>query len=167
MPDEIKKLIQFYRRRGAILDSNLLLLLLVGLLDESLVPNFKRTRNYSVEDFHTLRRAISLFKKICTTPNILTEVTNLGKFDGKYKQKFADLMAKNILSMEEHYIESKVVIGSLEFLRFGLTDTINMTVAAKGFLLLTNDAPLASHCREVGIAVININHLKQLNMGIQ
>ena len=63
---------------GIVVDTNLLLLLLVGLYDKSLIKDFKRTQKYDIDDFDRLRIVIYYCKnRIYTTPNILTEITNL------------------------------------------------------------------------------------------
>ncbi len=58
-------------------DTNALILMLVGLMDMSLVSTHKRTSIYESIDFENLVFLIRDFEKIVTTPNVLSEVDNL------------------------------------------------------------------------------------------
>lgn len=66
-----------YQKKGILIDTNLLILLLVGSFNENLISNFKRTINYTVEDYKYLKTFLLGFDKHFYTPNILTEITNL------------------------------------------------------------------------------------------
>ena len=77
MNEYLAGLIARYRERGAVVDTNLLLLFLIGSYRVDLIRRFKRTQRYFPDDFHLLRRFLSEFRQIVVTPHILTEVTNL------------------------------------------------------------------------------------------
>ncbi len=68
------ELIRRFQSKGALVDSNLLLLLLVGHYDLKLVSasSFKRVAKYSVNDFTVLVRLLKLFTRSVTTPHVLT-----------------------------------------------------------------------------------------------
>ena len=66
-----------YRWEGLLIDSNLLLLLFVGLRDRDRIQKFKRTAQFTIRDFERLAAFIRRFKEVVTTPSILTEVSNL------------------------------------------------------------------------------------------
>lgn len=64
--------------RGSLfIDTNLLLVLLIGALDLGHVERFKRTKPYTRNDDELLLAFIGEFERLITTPNILTEVSNL------------------------------------------------------------------------------------------
>ena len=60
-----------------ILDTNLLLLLVVGLTDPALIGKHKRTRSFEVTDYDLLVNVLSGYNEIVVTPHILTETSNL------------------------------------------------------------------------------------------
>lgn len=66
-----------FRQKGILIDTNLLVLLLVGSYNEDMISNFKRTTNYTIEDYRYLKVFLTRFEKHFYTPNILTEITNL------------------------------------------------------------------------------------------
>ncbi|HUG81869.1 MAG TPA: hypothetical protein VML01_09410 [Bryobacterales bacterium] len=44
-------LIEKHRAKGALVDANLLVLLLVGAINKQRIPKFERTQQFSIEDF--------------------------------------------------------------------------------------------------------------------
>ena len=102
--DYYTKLLSKYKTQGVLIDSNLLLLYFVGLYDQKQIPKFKRTAKYVIEDFLTVARIIDFFSRIVTTPNILTEVSNLsGQLHEAVKTRYFQLFAKQICVLDEHY----------------------------------------------------------------
>jgi hypothetical protein len=59
-----------------IIDTNLLLLLLVGMYDKSYIARHKRTNDYSSDDFELLLMRLERCE-IVLVSNVLTEVSNL------------------------------------------------------------------------------------------
>ena len=63
-----------------VVDSNLLLLLIVGSASLSYIEKHKRlSSGYSREDFSTLGKIISEFSEIVSIPHVLTKVSNLAR----------------------------------------------------------------------------------------
>ena len=58
----------------------------MGNFQPARITTFKRTQQFVEEDFQLLRLLLGYFDKIITTPNILTEVSNLaGHLEGNLK----------------------------------------------------------------------------------
>jgi hypothetical protein len=76
MMDPAKQLHAF-RTRGVLIDSNLLLLLFLGTYDRRQIATNDRLSKYSEDDYDLLIQVLRPFTRIITTPNILTEVSNL------------------------------------------------------------------------------------------
>jgi len=65
-------LIEKHKRKGVFIDTNLLVLLLVGLVNPERIISLKRTQDYAVEDFAILRKLVDWFgKPLVTTPHVL------------------------------------------------------------------------------------------------
>lgn len=73
----LESLFQKYKKLGILVDANLLLVYFLGSFNPQLIPQYKRTEKYTLEDFAVLCRIIKCFDCLITTPNILTEVSNL------------------------------------------------------------------------------------------
>lgn len=157
-----------YRSRGVLVDSNLLLVLCVGYIDRNLVPGFNRTRRYTAKDYDLLCALLNRFKKILTTPNIMTEVNNLGRhLTEEHKAKFQKIfghMANDVL--EEQYLESRAAVKVPLFRDYGLADSVAFSVVQNGdgCLLLTDDLQLAARAEKNGAAALNFNHVRYLSL---
>ena len=112
----VKKLIQKYKFKGLLTDTNLLLLYIVGSLDIELIGNFKRTAHYSIDDFYIVSTFIELFEKKIVTPHILTEVSDF--IDNRRElQGLLKIFVEE--QLEERYAESKIIVQNTEFITFG------------------------------------------------
>ena len=76
MSDPFLKLVNRYATKGVLVDTNILLLYFVGTVNRDRIERFKRTKTFTTNDYDVLVRLLSIFQKIVTTPNILTEVSN-------------------------------------------------------------------------------------------
>jgi hypothetical protein len=155
-------LIQKHRRSG-------LLLYQVGLFDERAIKNFPQTKQYTIDDYHLLAKLIGRFSSVATTPNILTEVSNLsGKLSDPNLPRFRAAFKSKIDVIEEEYCTSRQAADSLAFAKFGLTDAgIASLVSENDFLVLTDDLPLAHWLQSKGADVLNFNRIRQLSWSEQ
>ncbi len=147
-----------------IVDTNVLLLFLVGSLDLKLIAKHKRVNQFTVEDFRLLNQLLRQFGAILTTPNVLTEVTNLAmQIGGNAKEKLvtqlAGLLQKG--AFEEHVAESKEVSKVEEFRRLGLTDAGIIHLTKKEWTVLTDDLNLYLALQVRGLKAINFHHLRE------
>lgn len=164
---EFNRLIQQYQHHGVLLDSNLLLLLLVGTLNPNLIGG-KRTSRYLPAHFDKLSELLAKFKCIVTIPHILTEVSNLGGQelkDKKLEAFYVLLQHPTWLNIEVADIridERHVPRNETEVLlvrRFGLTDAVTIKLCLQQLLLLSDDFPLVGVIQKRGGHAINFNHL--------
>ena len=163
MNEYLDALIARYRSRGVLIDANLLILYLVGEFDPQQIPRFRRTRQYEEGDYRLLKAFLELFATKVTTPNILTEVSNLSRDmpDWLRGQFFESLRARFELLTEE-YQPSPAGAAEPIFIRLGLTDAIITQIARQRYLVITDDFPLSNYLATIQTDVININHLRFL-----
>ena len=64
--------------KGLLVDTNLLVLYAVGLVNPDRISTFKRTRKYSKDDFELLLRVLAEYRPLCTVAHILAEVSRFG-----------------------------------------------------------------------------------------
>jgi len=160
---EIKRVIAVYRDKGVLIDANLLVLFVVGLFDKRLISNFKHTKQFTPEDFKTLEAFLDNFKVFITTPNIVTEVSNLcGHLHEDKREGYSKVFSSLIKNLKEHYIMSAEVCEMKEFFKLGITDAGVVRLADKDFLVLTDDFALSQALQKQGISVFNFNHLRLL-----
>ena len=149
-----------FRKRGILIDTNLLILLLVGSYDENMISTFKRTIVYTVEDYRYLKTFLTRFGKHFYTPNILTEITNLTDSINSEPNFYFFQHVKYMLSaFEEENVSSDEIMQLKSFLKFGLTDAVNCKLSDK-YLVLTDDLKLWSYLSSQGLPAINFNHIR-------
>lgn len=159
----IKELMARYRTKGLLVDTNLLLVYFVGKYDPERVPQFKNTMKFSADEFLLLARFLDAFDNVITTPNVLTEVSNLsGQLAENLRTAFYANFAKSISRFEEHYSSSASIATSAHFDRFGLTDSGIAELVKGNYLVLTDDLSLFGYLQNRGIDAINFNHLRPL-----
>jgi hypothetical protein len=168
-PADWDPLLAKYRRKGLLLDTNLLLLLIFGRFAPKAITEFKLLTNqaFTVADFELLKALVSIFSTVITTPHILTEISNqCGLYHGRSR---ADLMAGVSLLVQqfnEQYLESKDVVRRNDFAAFGLTDSAITAIAPGKFLVLTKDSKLVAHLQKNKIDAINFTHLRDIAQGM-
>lgn len=153
-----------YRSSGVFLDTNLLVLYLVGSYDADFVSKFKRTSMYTKQDFLWLKEYSEKFSKIVVTPQVLAETWNLiEKINEKKFKEFVNSIMNTLYLMNEHYVEKDDILENDGFNYIGITD-ISVILAAKrmGCLVLTDDLRAYSYFVANEVESININHLRQL-----
>ena len=152
---------QRYRQAGIMVDTNILLLFFIGAFDQNLIPRFKRTRQFSVEDYATLISILGLFDRIATTPHILTEVSNLsGQLGEPARSEYFKKFSSDITLLEEENVASRDVAQMQEFVKFGLTDTGIIHLTKGKYLVLTDDFWLSQYLQSAGVDVVNFNHIR-------
>lgn len=157
MKPYVAGLVDRYAAAGVLVDTNLLLLYLVGVFDSASIPKFKRTATFTRDDHKVLTNFLLQFRALVTTPNILTEVSDLAE---KLPNDFHARFAYEIGLMEEHCVESRPIAESEHFGRFGLADLVIVGLARGRYLVLTEDKRLAHYMAGVGVDAVSFDHLK-------
>jgi hypothetical protein len=128
-----------------------------------LITNFKRTSSrFVVEDYDTLTLLLKPIEKIITTPNILTEVSNLSNNEILGPGYF-DKFAHNISLLTEVYLRSEDIVKVEGFRKFQLTDTGILETAREKYLVLTEDFALSQFLQKQGVDTLNFNHIRTFN----
>lgn len=159
--EQFAHLLSKYKNKGALIDSNLLLVYCVGVYDPARIARFKRTAAFTTEDFELLTKFFAFFKKIVTTPNILTEVNSFSnQLSGDIKATYYPEFAKQITLLEEHYLPSADISALASFDRLGLTDLGISKLVRDKYLVLSDDLRLVIHLQNDGVDAINFNHIR-------
>lgn len=157
-----KKLIKKYSHKGIIVDTNILLLYIIGKYDKNFIESFKRTQKYVKDDFELLKAFISKFKVIIITPNVLTEVHNLANQSGEKRMVEINAVFKDCVNsiLNEKYVDSKKIINDTLFGKLELTDVSIEIIAREGYLVLTDDFKMSQVLNSKKIDALNFNHLR-------
>lgn len=167
MLDYIETLTARHRSTGVLIDTNLLLLLVVGFWRPPRIETFKRTHTFTLSDFNILNSFLSEFNIVSTTPHIATETSNfLGQLP-KVDATEARYVFREMLSSEvEAYDFEEIIRPTSElsmdemFPTFGLADTALKWHDPPDRVVLTDDLRLFSYLSGKGVDVLNYNHLR-------
>jgi hypothetical protein len=156
-------LIEKYRGKGAFVDTNLLVLLLIGLLNPKRIRRFKRTQNFTVEDFTTLSSLVHWFgAPLIATPHVLSQVSDLTDLSGKELISVRELFKSVVGTMDEKYDTAKQLVEHRLFARLGLADASIATACERNVVVVTTDVQLYIALGALGFDTINFNHVREL-----
>lgn len=155
-------------KHGLILDTNLLILLLIGYYNAGYIEHCSKTQEYTEADFHYLANIIkALSPKIIVTPHILSELSNITfkkMLSGeKLKQYLQEVFALVELAAEQH-VDKDIIMESPKLLAdFGFTD-LSIIEAAKqySYAVMTADDPLYAQLLQAGCVAENLKNARLL-----
>ena len=158
MNEYLLSLVIKYKNKGVLIDTNILLLFLVGSLDLNLIRGFKRTANFTENDFDLISNFIKHFNLIITTPHVLTEVSDF--IDNRQDLQLA--LKIYIEKMKEIYLESLDLSKRDTFLKFGLADTSVTYAARDRYLIFTDDRPLYGFLISSRIDAVSLDQIRMI-----
>lgn len=135
-------------RRQCVIDSNLLVLYIAGRVDLAIIGT-KRLKVFVESDYGALEQHLSTFNGILVTPNVLTETSNLlGYHDEPVRTRLFQHLRDVISNSTELFVESVTASAVEEFPRFGLCDSVMLTIASPDQQVLTMDRALHGLCNK-------------------
>jgi hypothetical protein len=143
-----------------LLDTNLLLLTVVGRTDPLLIGAHKRTQDYGAREFTEIEYLIGLYDGVVTTPHILAEAGNLLRQIGNpARDRIQDTFRAFILGSDERIVTSAEACLQQAFLTLGLTDSALLVLCAGALSmqpidrveLLTADRPVYNQALALGL----------------
>lgn len=145
-------------KRTVIIDTNLLLLLVVGTYDVDYISVHKRTDTFTEDDYQLLLIVLD-GASLVLTPNICTEASNLlWQTPEPYKSDLRRVLARIISANSEFHCASVTVIGTDEFMALGLTDAGILELPEGSGQILTVDLDLHLAALQRGLPTENFNN---------
>lgn len=146
-----------------ILDTQLLVLYVVGLASPQYIRRHKRLGSYTEADFDLLSNMLARAPYVVVTANVFTETSNLLPYIAepartRIMEKFRELVA----SLDENYVPTEQAAQRAEFVRLGLTDAALLEAGDASSTLLTADFGLYDAALRSGRQVENFNHYREL-----
>ncbi len=149
---------------GYFVDTNLLLLLVVGTVGRDLIAKHRRLSGYTVEDYEVLVGLVDSVGPVYVTANTLTETSNLlAQHADPERSLLFDGLRHFIEETEEVMVTSIQAAGNRAFARLGLTDAVLLEVVTTERPLVTVDAALyVEAMKQTENAAVNFLHLRNL-----
>lgn len=126
-------------KNGLLIDTNLLLLMIIGGIDGGkYIKKSKRLSTYCLDDYYNLWKLVEGYKEVWITPYIAAEVSNLIDIGGEAGARIFALAGE----LFNHFKQIDVTISDdcrkVFFDQFGLTDT-SIIDLSKIVHVITND----------------------------
>lgn len=148
-------------RSAVALDTNLAVLLTVGLADRAYIAKHKRLKKYDLKSFETLDEILGAADGIIWCPHVLAETSNMVRYlNDPIRSDATKALALLIARYPENSVPSVRGTDRPEYSRLGLTDAVLLTVSAEGATLLTDDLDLHVAALSAGLSSINFNELR-------
>jgi hypothetical protein len=153
-----------------LIDTNLLLLYIVGLANRNYIGLHKRLSGYSEADFELLLQTLSIFSDIVLLPHVLAEVSNLARqTPNPMRSHIQDKLKELVEVAAEIPISSRDGVRREEFGDYGVTDSVILQLCSLNqrdvsFWLLTADDGLAVQAEILGYDVMNFTHLREASL---
>ncbi|MHB0756966.1 PIN domain-containing protein [Polaribacter sp. M15] len=140
-----------------LIDTNALIVLIIGLIDPRLINKHKRTSIYEEKDFEDLISFVGDFNELVVLPNVWTEVDNLlNNFKGNRKTEYIEKITSTIKLTTEKILETKIATESETFYDLGITDSLLFEYSKKCELLITSDSSLSDYAIANGVKVFDL-----------
>jgi rRNA-processing protein FCF1 len=155
------------RSGGLLIDTNLLVLFIVGSVNLNRIENFKRTRKYSKADYVLLLRVIDKFEPLYTLAHVMAEVSNLSDLTGRERIQARQTLKSLLAILQEPVMPSLQAAQSNSYNSHGLVDAAIASLASDNkCTVLTDDLDLYLALNHEGIAVLNFTHLQAREWGV-
>ena len=146
---------------GALLmDTNIMLLLVVGRWNRSRIHVVRRTAAFSAADYDLLEDQIGRYAPMITIPAVLTEVSNL--LGNDLHRHLAPTLQEVGVMLEERVPSKNRVLCDRGFDRLGFADASILLAVDPDTTLLTADVSLYLEACYRGLRTQNFNHLRGL-----
>jgi len=167
---DIRKFVIEKQPEGLLVDTNILILFLIGSYDPTFIEKCEVLNNsdkrYSIDDFELLKKIFTFFKKLVITPQIIAELSNVsitrGGIYGEKLISYLQTVIKFLKSAEERHQKSDCLWGmDLEILgKYGFTDITMFKLSHKTNMpILTDDNPFCYRFRGE-IPIIRLEDIK-------
>lgn len=146
-----------------IIDTNSLIILVLGLIDPNQKNSHRRTSIYDKKDFYFLIEKIQDLKNLIIFPNVWTELDNLlNGFSGKLKNDYINQLRFLSKTSTESFMSSNKAFELHSIYDLGLTDSIILKYAStsKCDFVITSDSTLSDHLIANGVLVIDLVKIK-------
>ena len=128
---------------GYFIDTNLLVLLVVGSVGRNLIEKHRRLSAYTAEDYEILIKLLGRVERVYVMPNTLTETSNLlAQHRDPERSRFFDRLRYIIHESKEVVVASEVASSNRVFNRLGLTDAALLEAISPETPLVTVDLKL-------------------------
>lgn len=161
---QIDKLIKQMQVNGVLLDANLLVLLIIGLVDPRRIATHKKLNSfYNEKSYKLLFYIINSCRKIYVSSHVLAETNGLMTkgLTGEVEVN-AFLALKQVIELDsfhELHCPSNTIVTHEKFIKYGLTDIGLLKLLKNKVVLLSDDFAFSGYVEKIGLDSLNFQTL--------
>jgi hypothetical protein len=148
--------------RSLLIDTNILVLHIIGSWDRAAIRAHRRTAAFAPQDYDLLQSEIRRYQRVLTTHGVLTEASNLMGND--FHEDVAPTLVKVCTPLVEVVHPKETMFAERAFSRLGFADASVLAALDDETIVLTDDVNLYSQALFQGREAINFNHLRQYGL---
>jgi hypothetical protein len=145
--------------QSLLIDTNILVLLIVGSWDRESIRSYRRTAVFTPADYDLLQDQLRRYARVLTTQGVLTETSNL--MGSAFHVQVADTLVQVCSPLVEVVRPKETVFAQAGFDRLGFADASVLVGMDNDTVLLTGDVALYLQALSLGREAINFNHLRK------
>jgi hypothetical protein len=145
-----------------LIDTNVLILLLLGRADPANFGKHKRLDIFVLDDLKNLEAILRDATGFVTLPYILAQCSDLMKIGDRAPSAVVQMYEKFVMQAEEIDCRSKDIIESQYFRRLGLTDAAIIQLVRDRVHVVTVDYELFGVLCDRGVIATNLRHMTKL-----
>jgi len=149
-------------RSTILVDTNLLLVLVVGWTAPEQLGKVGGTEEYDSADLELLDGIVGRFRYTVTTPHVLCETSNLlcRGATGRLADDLRYVLHRVFALTDERFVTARKLCRDTLAAPLGLADTAMIEAANRGCTVLSVDARLCGELHRRGLPVFNFNHYR-------
>lgn len=149
--------------RTITFDTNIFILLVVGSIGKEHISLFKRTKEFTVEQYEFLQTLLLQQNQFVISSHVITEASNLLESFSFRKQPIGLIQLKEFINNSvELYSEATQLVQNNSYLKFGLSDASIEELCKKEVVVFTVDLPLYGYLYNQSFEVYNLNHIIEI-----
>jgi hypothetical protein len=153
------RLINKMQQKGVLLDTNLFILMIVGLVGSEHIATHKKLNAYSELDFKLLAATLATCRKLVVTPHVLAETSNLVVHGMRGELETRAYLTLQAVSQADNFMEThdsiSAIVLNAGFTQYGVSDIGLLEALKDEFVLLTDDFKLSGYAEGMGYDVLN------------
>lgn len=164
------------KAHGVVLDTNMLIIYLIGLADHEKIGKTQRTKEYTEKDFQCLYHLVDISKnkKLYITPQSIPETLFLlgmdpgkNKDDGPIKtiKKLKAILMEELKKSEELYVKTPDIVANhkdWEFCTYGIADlSFEHSLQSNSLVFISSDERYVDYLVNKGIFATSLKRIKE------
>ena len=151
------------KSKGVIFDTELLLVVCIGIKDQNSISRNKRTSSYDKTDFNNFINILRFAGKRFVSPQILGELTNfVDDLTEPLRSEVLTIVKELCNGQEEIYVEKEILLKNRYwFFKTGFSDTSLLQICKdEKCVLFSSDFKLTGLANKAGLTAINYRNLQ-------